>query len=411
MRELEIYVHIPFCAKKCAYCDFLSFPASDEVRERYFSALRDEIAAFSGAAGASSAVLENSFRVISVFFGGGTPSLPAAEQVTGILDLIRRRFPVAPDAEITIECNPGTLTDGKLSAYRRAGFNRLSLGLQSADNTLLRTLGRIHTWERFAEEFTAARKAGFDNLSVDLMYSLPGQTKEQWAHTLDAVFSLPGPALHAGEAAGGDPRADHSGPEHLSAYSLIIEEGTPFWELYHADAMRREAGDRPLILPDEDAEAWMLDLLKKKVSEAGMHRYEISNYARPGFESVHNTGYWVRREYAGFGLGASGFIGRERYRNTEDLAAYLGGDCAKQERRTLSLREEMEEFMFLGLRRTEGVDPDRFRQCFGSDLTGVYGTVIQKFQQSGLLEWKSGRLRLTQQGMDVSNIVMSEFLL
>ena len=404
MRELEIYVHIPFCAKKCAYCDFLSFPASEAVQERYFSALRNEINAFSGTAGASSAVPENSFRVISVFFGGGTPSLPAAEHVTGILDLIRRRFPVAPGAEITIECNPGTLTEGKLSAYRRAGFNRLSLGLQSADNTLLRTLGRIHTWERFEEEFTAARKAGFDNLSVDLMYALPGQTKEQWAHTLDAVFSLPGPELHPGGK-------DHSGPEHLSAYSLIIEEGTPFWELYHADAMRREEGDRPLILPDEDAEAWMLDLLKEKAAEAGMHRYEISNYARTGFESVHNTGYWLRREYAGFGLGASGFIGRERYRNTEDLAAYLSGDCAEQERRTLSAREEMEEFMFLGLRRTEGVDPDRFRQCFGSDLSGVYGPVIQKFLKIGLLEWQSGRLRLTEHGMDVSNIVMREFLL
>ena len=392
-RELEIYVHIPFCVRKCAYCDFLSFPASEQTHRAYTDALLREISRFEE---------PGRYEVVSVYFGGGTPSLPDPELTVSVLDLIRKRFCVREDAEITIECNPGTLTDEKLDLFFRAGFNRLSIGLQSADNSLLSGLGRIHTWEKFREEYAAARAAGFSNISVDLMYGLPGQTCEVWRQTLKKVLSLPNDGCSSDRP---------QGPEHISAYSLIIEEGTPFWDRYHEDALAKARGDRTLFLPDELSEDQMQKNLEQMLRQAGMHRYEISNYALPGRESRHNTGYWIRREYAGFGLGASGLIGSRRFRNTADLAEYISQEQPAREVTQLSRENEIEETMFLGLRMMEGVDLKRFEERFGVRAEDLYKEVTETLTSQGLLETGEGHLRLTDRGIEVSNLVMAEFLL
>ena len=424
----QIYIHIPFCVRKCNYCDFLSFPAEKEIQEQYFDSLRQEILSFEDTEGR---------EVVSVFFGGGTPSLPDPALIISTLDLIRSGFRMAPDAEITLECNPGTLSPGnssggeaepdpdsgdKLVRYRRAGINRLSLGLQSADNGLLRTLGRIHSFEQFEREYRKARQAGFDNISVDLMYGLPGQTLQIWDETLDRVLALDNGTgqektaggerpSRAGEKAAGSIRTRRTGPEHISAYSLIIEEGTPFYERYREDAQLKSMGEKPLFLPSEEEEGKMLRDLKEKLHSAGMHRYEISNYALDGYESRHNSGYWLRRQYAGFGLGASSQIGSVRYKNTDDLSRYLAGDFSKREMFVLSKDNEIEETMFLGLRMTRGVDLEDFERKFRVSALTVYAEQIPRLQESGLIELKDGRLFLTERGTDVSNLVMAEFLL
>ena len=405
-RELGIYVHIPFCVRKCAYCDFLSFPASGRLQQAYFRALREEIAAFENA---------EEYEAVSVYFGGGTPSLPPAGEITNTLEVIRRSFSAAQDAEITIECNPGTMDRERLNAYRKAGFNRLSMGLQTADDTLLKTLGRIHTWETFLKEYFEARDAGFDNISIDLMYGLPGQTLPVWEDTLEKVKAL--------------------APEHLSSYSLIIEEGTPFWDRYHEDDETKRRGEKTLFLPDEEEEDRMLEALKSSLRDIGMNRYEISNYARPGKESRHNTGYWLRREYAGFGLGASGQIKKTRYRNQSSLTEYLKSvsvlaerrekadqtDCpeisvfgpagdVREETTVLTRKDEISETMILGLRMTEGVDLQRFEKTFSERAEDLFAEEIETYRRAGLLELAGRHLRLTERGFDVSNLVMSSFL-
>ena len=380
-RELGIYVHIPFCRRKCAYCDFLSFPAAENVQQDYFKALREEIASFDPV---------QDYEAVCVYFGGGTPSLPVSGQIIRTLDTIRRTFHVRKDAEITIECNPGTLDRERLDDYRRAGFNRLSIGLQSADSHLLKILGRIHTYETFRREYLEARGAGFDNISVDLMYGLPAQTLSDWEDTLDKTTQLR--------------------PEHISAYSLIIEEGTAFWERYHEDDETKKRGEKPLFLPDEETEDRMLGLLKASLRDIGMYRYEISNYALPGKESRHNTGYWLRREYAGFGLGASGQIGKIRYRNRSDLSGYLTGRNRRGEVTSLTREDEISETIILGLRMTQGVDLNDFEESFSQRIEDLYGEEIEEFRRLHLLEYTGRTLRLTERGLDVSNLVMSAFV-
>lgn len=368
-KELEIYIHIPFCVQKCAYCDFLSAPADEAVRERYIDALKEEIR--------QQKSFGSEYKVISIFIGGGTPSILEGAQIAEILKEIRNYFAVEADAEITIECNPGTLSEDKLSCYKKSGINRLSLGLQSADNQELKLLGRIHTYEEFLESFSLARKVGFGNLNVDLMSALPGQTKESWQETLRQVIALT--------------------PEHISAYSLIIEEGTPFYERY------KPGGREEYLLPDEDMERQMYYDTGDILRAAGYERYEISNYAKPGFECRHNLGYWERREYLGLGLGASSLIKGVRYQNHRKLSAYLKGDYTHEEVQKLTRREEQEETMFLGLRKAEGV-------LLTEELLEVYKETLQRLQQKGLLLWEGGRVRLTDLGIDVSNYALAEFL-
>lgn len=411
-RPLGIYLHIPFCKRKCLYCDFLSAPAAEDVIEGYVEALCRQIRA--------EAPDYSGFFVRTVFFGGGTPSLLSAAQTERLMEQIRRHYALCEDAEITMECNPGTLEPDRLMGYKGAGINRLSMGLQSACDAELKALGRIHSWADFLENYGAARKAGFENINVDLMSALPGQTPEGWRNTLRKTAEL--------------------FPEHISAYSLIIEEGTPFYERYGegAQEMRRlqEGGFSPL--PSEEEERQMYEETERILAQYGYRRYEISNYARPGRECAHNIGYWNRSDYAGFGLGAASMVENVRWKMTENLEEYLqlfGKNCVeegtpaqkktaaekakarpcrgRQEQQILTRTEQMEEFMFLGLRLTAGISAGEFRRQFGAGIREVYGKALDEMEREGLLVfYEDGKkIRLTHRGIDVSNYVLAQFLL
>lgn len=361
---LEIYIHIPFCVRKCAYCDFLSFPADEKTRKDYVSALSEEIR--------QSQSLADEYEVSTVFFGGGTPSILQGEFIARILEQLKVQFTFRPDAEITIEANPGTVDEEKLLKYREAGINRISFGLQSTDNKELRLLGRIHTWEQFLESFHLARRAGFTNINIDLMSALPGQTADSYRKTLEQVLEL--------------------SPEHISAYSLIIEEGTPFYDKYE---------DHPELLPEEDEERQMYYDTKRILKTCGYERYEISNYAKPGFACRHNLGYWERADYKGFGLGAASLIKNVRTSNQDDLSEYLQGYFTGS-KEVLTEQAVREEYFFLGLRKMEGVEPGIYREH--------YGKLLEKLQMQQLLDEKNGKIYLTEKGIDVSNYVLAQFL-
>ncbi len=392
-KDLELYFHIPFCVRKCLYCDFLSASGDEETKRFYMEALLTETA------GSASRYMD--YRVVSIFIGGGTPSLVPVSAMERLMETVGSNYHMARDAEVTIEVNPGTVTREGLERYVRAGINRLSIGLQSAGDAELAAIGRIHTWEQFKQAYAAARKAGFRNINVDIMSALPGQTLSGYRNTLECVLALDSP------------------PEHISAYSLILEEGTPLYERY-------ERGE--LKLPDEDTDREMYRETKECLEKAGYHRYEISNYAKKGYECRHNCGYWERRQYAGFGLGAASLVDNIRFQNGEDLAAYLADPMgSRKEIHPLSREEQMEEFLFLGLRLTEGVSFGKFRGLFGQEMEEIYGEVIRKNVRDGLLQIisRSGkdregkkpltgdrsRLALTEKGLDVSNYVMAQFLL
>ena len=444
-KKLELYLHIPFCVKKCSYCDFLSMPAEETVRRHYLHMLLEEIR--------ENAACCKEYQVSTIFFGGGTPSLLPGGQIAELMEALQENFTIDADPEITIECNPGTLDKQKLSCYKDSGINRLSLGLQSANNRELQLLGRIHSFEDFLENFAAARSMGFENINVDLISALPGQTTKDWSDTLKKVLALQ--------------------PEHISAYSLMIEEGTPFYETYREDEMRRERGERPRYLPEEETEREMYEQTRIMLEQEGFRRYEISNFARPGRECRHNIGYWRGTPYLGFGLGSSSYIEGMRYTNPCRLEEYLKGSCrnlgrirkkrwdiSSQERHVhgipesskepcadgisesskepcahgipesseelcahgipessedsiwvLSKQEQMEEFMFLGLRMADGISRKEFWNRFQAELSQVYGDVLQKLQSQGLLAQKEEHIYLTEAGITVSNYVLSEFLL
>lgn len=388
-KELELYLHIPFCARKCAYCDFLSFAAPERTYREYVDKLIEEIYG-------QSKNFEG-YRVSTVFVGGGTPSILPAWLMEELFAALRESFDIADDAEITIEANPGTLTMEKLEVYLQSGINRLSIGLQSADDLELKYLGRIHTYDDFLKSYQRARQAGFENINVDLMSALPGQDVHSWKTTLRKVMMLK--------------------PEHISAYSLIIEEDTPFYERYGGGTlMSREELSALPDLPDEDVDREMYHLTGQLMAAQGYDRYEISNYARTGFECRHNVGYWTGVEYLGLGLGASSYIFGFRYHNTPDLREYLSLDLyeagvAARDIQELSQKERMEEFMFLGLRMMRGVSGSEFMSRFGHNLWNVYGNVLTELQEQGLIEVEAPQIRLSERGIDVSNRVLAEFLL
>ena len=370
---LEIYIHIPFCVKKCDYCDFLSGPSGSKEQTDYVQALLREIDAVREGQGRS---------VSSIFIGGGTPSVLDERFIGEILDKIRENFQLRDDAEITIEVNPGTADSRKLMAYKEYGINRLSLGLQSPQNRELKILGRIHNYEQFLETYKEAREAGFDNINIDLMSAIPDQTYEGWIKNLRTVAELK--------------------PEHISAYSLIIEEGTPF-------------AARKLNLPDEDTEYNMYEVTAQILKEYGFEQYEISNYAKKGRECRHNVGYWTRQDYLGFGLGAASLYGKERFANTADRNKYLQSsgspELIREKEPLLTREDEMAEFMFLGLRMTKGIAKADFQRNFGCTVESVYGEVLKKYESMELLQEKDGRIFLSRKGIHVSNSVMAEFLL
>lgn len=383
---MELYIHIPFCVRKCAYCDFLSAPADQDTIARYMERLKEQLveqAAFLREQ-------QHNTKIDTVFIGGGTPTILHAWQLAELLETVQTNYALAKNVEFTIEANPGTLTPGKARALAEGGVNRVSLGLQSACEQELRLLGRIHTYEDFLRSYELVREAGIANLNVDLMSALPGQTISSYEKTLQRVL-----ALH---------------PQHISAYSLIIEEGTPFYEQYREDEKLREAGECPQLLPDEESERAMYELTGELLAAHGYERYEISNYAKSGCACRHNIGYWTGEPYLGLGLGASSYIDACRYCNTSDLDAYLAGDFSAYEKQPLSKEDRMAEFFYLGLRMTQGVEKAVFVQHFGMRAEQVYGEVLAQLVEQRLLEDTGSGYRLTPYGRDVSNQVLYRFL-
>ena len=324
------------------------------------------------------------YKITSVFIGGGTPSTVDAEWIPRLMDTVRQNYTLAEDAEISMEVNPGTVTRGNLALYRAAGVNRLSIGCQSASDEELIRIGRIHSFSQFLDTYRWAREVGFDNVNVDLISALPGQSMSDWEQTLGRILAL------------------KPIPEHISAYSLIVEEGTVFYELYR---------EGKLELLDEDTEREMYWKTAEILQNAGYEHYEISNYARKGCKCRHNIGYWRRVEYLGFGIGAASLYQNIRFRNTDSLDDYLKDPLHRRlDDQELSVEEQMEETFILGLRMAEGVSLREFREIYGRDAEEVYGDVIRRSLEEGLLKEQGGRLILTKRGVDVSNYVMAKFL-
>lgn len=375
----EIYIHIPFCIRKCGYCDFLSFPASDDVIDKYVAALLKEIQSKS----------IKSAEVSTVFIGGGTPSILMPEHIGSIMSELKSSFRLRENAEITIEANPGTINADKANAYIKNGINRVSIGLQSSQDIELQKLGRIHSWQDFLDSYNILREAGINNINVDIMSGLPLQSVRGYEETLNRVCELQ--------------------PEHISAYSLIIEENTPFYHMYNDNygKLRSE-------LPDEEKEREQYYLTESKLSQYGYKRYEISNYAKEGYECRHNKGYWKRTPYLGFGIGAASLCNEVRFNNIRNIEKYILNSEHTEEItenvQQLTLKERMEEYMFLGMRMAEGVSKSQFKQIFGTDMEEVYGNVISKYESYGMVKTIDGRVSLTDKGIDVSNVIFSEFL-
>ncbi len=378
-KPLSVYVHIPFCKRKCLYCDFPSAPGTPDEIAYYFRVLMKEIRSFEA--------LDSLHTVMTVFFGGGTPSLVNPMYIEQVLNLLRTQYHFDKDIEITLEANPGTLTKESLEAYRRMGIGRLSLGLQSVHEDELKMLGRIHSYKDFLRSYEMAREAGFSNLNVDLMSGLPRQTMEKWQKTLETVSSLE--------------------PEHISAYSLIIEEGTPFAETWGTRQGR-------IYLPGEELDRQMYHYTKEFLASRGYERYEISNYTKPGRECRHNMTYWTCGEYIGFGQSAASYVDERRFQNPPDKEEYWNyarsAYASFKQTKPLSLKAREEEYMFLGLRTARGISREEFKKRFGESFPGTYEKKLLDYCQQGFMEKVNERIRLTDKGIDVSNVIMADFL-
>ena len=379
-QTLGIYIHIPYCVRKCNYCDFLSLPLGETEdcngREAYVKQLLQEIQK-------PWKIPENPVTVDTVYIGGGTPSVLSISQISSIISQLRKQWKVDPQAEITMECNPGTVDRQGLMQYREMGINRLSMGIQSAVEHELQALGRIHTFSQAKQAVEWAKEAGFTNISVDLMSAIPGQTLESYEFSLHQILNLE--------------------PQHISSYSLIIEEGTPFYEKYL---------QKPPV--DEETDRRMYEMTDEILEANGYRRYEISNYAKPGYESRHNTKYWTGKDYLGIGLGASSKIGRFRIQNERELSRYLQN--IQEHKRvsyieeTLTKEEKEKEYFILGLRCTRGVSLRQFVQCFGREALAGYEETIWRICELGLAKRQGEMLALTKKGIDVSNLIFEMFL-
>ncbi|MBT1073893.1 radical SAM family heme chaperone HemW [Geobacter grbiciae] len=377
-----LYIHIPFCVRKCLYCAFASTDEAPLATGEYAALLLREMAL-------RAAALASPLRATTLYLGGGTPSLLEPDLVGNIIDCATRLFRLDPAAEITLEANPGTVTADSLAGYRTAGVNRLSLGVQSLDDRMLVRLGRVHTAQEAKDAFALARRAGFDNIGIDLIHGLPGQSLDHWRDQLRMAAALR--------------------PEHISAYGLTVEEGTPF-------ARQEDQGE--LTLPDEDDAAAMFEETSEILAAAGYEQYEIANFALPGCRSRHNQVYWRRGNYLGFGAGAHSFL-REpfpglRWRNPDDLGTYgcplADGVLPETDITLLAEEDAMAEWLFLGLRMLEGIEEARFREEFCRPLMEIHGTAIEGLNAAGLLVREGGRLRLTRRGVILSNRVFAAFL-
>lgn len=379
---LELYIHIPFCAKKCAYCDFLSFDnAYGPYGRKYFQMLEEELQYYGAQYGKNS-----QWEITSIFIGGGTPSLPDAAKIAGVLDAVYNNFTVTDNAEITIEANPGTVTAEKFRVYRNSGINRLSLGVQSLNDGILTFLGRIHRKRDFLQAYELAREAGFTNINTDLILGVPGDSPAQYRAGLQELLTLR--------------------PEHISAYSLIVEEGTPLYEMVNTGAVEA---------PEDAADREMYYMTSDLLGAAGYQQYEISNFAMPGFACRHNVGYWTGIPYLGVGLGAASYLQGVRFKNTTDIEQYIksGQPCKIDPSETDILTEEdrMNEFMMLGFRLLQGPDPLRFYELFGTYYTDRYADKLADLERQGLLERRQkGGFGLTKKGLDYGNLVFGEFI-
>ncbi len=363
-----LYIHIPFCVKKCEYCDFLSFSDKTAYFEKYTEALLGELSRYEGT------------EIDTVFIGGGTPSVLSHTLIEKICNGVRANFKLSADVEWTMEINPGTITDEKIQAMLEGGINRVSVGVQSFNDRELRAIGRIHSSRTAYDTVNTLYKSGFNNISIDLMESLPYQTAETFKETLKTAITLP--------------------LSHISVYSLIIEEGTPIKEKYDCGVY---------ALPDDDNDREMYRYTGEFLAEYGFCRYEISNYAKDGFESRHNLKYWNCDEYIGVGLGAHSYVDGVRSHNTSELDVYLNGiTCVNRD--ILTETDKQGEFMMLGLRKTEGISREKFRKRFGKYPEAVWGDTITKFTSMGLMENDGAFCRLTRRGLDVANPIMCEFL-
>jgi len=382
---MELYLHIPFCVRKCAYCSFVSFPAAAEEKDAYVASLLRE---------AELRQSEADGPVETVYIGGGTPSLLSPSQLRRLIAGLREYYEIRPDAELSMESNPGTLTAAFLDTAVSAGVNRLSLGMQAYQPEILQFLGRFHSFEEVSRSVSMARAAGLNNLNLDLIFGIPGQTLSDWNETLDAALSL--------------------SPDHLSAYGLISEEGTPLQR-------RLDAGEA--VLPDPDIEREMYDLAIRKLRAAGLEQYEISNFARKGFECRHNIGYWTQVPYLGLGLSAASMRIQEqtglgltclRTTNPSDLAAYQemirSGIHSAAIRETISPEEARFETMMLSLRMNRGISESRFLALHGVSIDAVYGEKLEEMRKKGLMLHENGAWSLTRKGMDIQNAVLVEFM-
>ena len=374
MKEVSLYIHIPFCKQRCFYCDFPTFAGKERFREEYVEALIKEIEDKC-----------SNYLIKTIFIGGGTPSYLEEKELEKLLIAVSK-LNLSDKLEYSMECNPGTVNEEKLKIMKKYGINRISFGLQSCNNQLLKKIGRIHTFKEFLENYNLARKIGFNNINIDLMYGLPNLTIQDWKDTLEKISELR--------------------PEHISAYSLIIEEGTAFYKLYEKDKLE---------LPSEDDERVMDKLTKDILKSNGYHQYEISNFALPGKECEHNKVYWSLEEYIGVGSASSSYIDGYRLVNTSNINDYIekinNNISVVIDKYENTIEDEMEEFVFMGLRMVSGIDLLKFKKKFGVDINSIYKEVIEKNIKDGLLVVEENKMFLTAKGMELSNSVMSDFIL
>jgi len=377
MTELGIYIHIPFCKQKCAYCDFISYSNKTELVEKYIEALKQEII------NKSQEIKQN--KITTIYIGGGTPSYIQSKYIIEILETIKQKYNISKKAEITIEVNPGTVTMEKLENYVKIGINRISIGLQSTNNSLLKMIGRIHTFEDFLNTYKLAKKVGFKNINVDLMLGLPNQTVEDLNKSIDEIIKLE--------------------PQHISVYSLIVEEKTP---------IEKKIRQGELKLPSEELERKEYWLVKEKLEGFGYKHYEISNFSKNGYESKHNLNCWEQKEYIGFGVAAHSYINNIRYSNVDDIEEYIANEVRKKENIIIhevqAEEDKMKEFMLLGLRKIDGVKISSFKNKFSSNPIMEFKDELNKLTREELIDIDLNEIKLTRKGIDLANIVWEEFI-
>lgn len=381
MKEIGIYIHIPFCKKKCNYCDFISFQNKNEYIEQYINCLKKEIE--------ESIKIENIEEIIvrTIYIGGGTPSYISSNYIVDLIKEIKEKYKITADAEITIEVNPGTVTREKLEDYYNIGINRLSIGLQSDNDEILKKIKRIHTYSEFLETYELARDIGFKNINIDLMLALPNQTIEILENTVNNIIKLK--------------------PEHISVYSLIIEEGTKLEE---------QVKNKEIKLPDENTERIMYNLVNEILKQNNYIQYEISNYSKPNFNSKHNLDCWNQKEYIGFGVASHSYINMERFSNTENLEEYIKNIKNKQIQKNYIINEiqdktnQMKEYMMLGLRKIQGISISEFKQKFNENPIYLYRIELDKLVKKELIEIDFDNIKLTKKGLDFANLVWEEFI-